>query len=318
MEMLKQLSLAGLVPVIKVEDAQDAVPLCRALSEGGLPVAEITFRSAAAEEAIKLVHQELPEVILGAGTVLTIDQVDRAVAAGAAYIVAPGFNGEIVRYCQKIGVPMVPGCSGPTDIEAALALGLTTVKVFPAEALGGIKTIKAMSAPYGNVTFMPTGGINEKNLMDYLSFPKIVACGGSWMVPADAIAAKDWDRIKSITQNAVKTMLGLELAHIGLPCGAPEKAMDDAKKLAALLGFDVKEGNSSIMVGSGFECCKKASRGTNGHIAIGCNSIARAKWHMERRGFSFDEDSAVIKDGKLKAIYLKDEIAGFAFHLLQK
>lgn len=318
MEMLELLSLAGLVPVIKVEQAEDAVPLCKALSDGGLPVAEITFRSDAAEEAIKLVHEQLPEVILGAGTVLTIDQVDRAVKAGASYIVAPGFNGEIVKYCQKIGIPMVPGCSGPSDIEAALALGLTTVKFFPAEALGGIKTIKSIAGPYVNVTFMPTGGINEKNLNDYLSFPKIVACGGSWMVPADAIAAKDWGKIKSLTENAVKTMLGLELMHIGLPCDTPEQAMKDAETLAKLLGFDIKEGNSSIMVGTEYECVKKPGRGLKGHIAIGCNNIKRAKWHMERRGFAFDEDSAVIKDGKLKAIYLKDEIAGFAFHLLQK
>ncbi|MEG2316519.1 MAG: bifunctional 4-hydroxy-2-oxoglutarate aldolase/2-dehydro-3-deoxy-phosphogluconate aldolase, partial [Clostridia bacterium] len=196
MEMIEQLSLAGLVPVIKVEDAADAVPLCKALSDGGLPVAEITFRSDAAEEAIKRVHAELPEVILGAGTVLTTEQVDRAVAAGAAYIVSPGLNPEIVKYCQQKGVPVVPGCANPSDIEVALSLGLKTVKFFPAEALGGISLIKAMAAPYGGVTFLPTGGITEKNLNEYLAFPKIVACGGSWMVPADAVAAKDWAKIE--------------------------------------------------------------------------------------------------------------------------
>ena len=153
--MLEKLSCAGIVPVIKVEDAADAVPLCKALSDGGLPVAEITFRSDAAEEAIRRVHEELPEVILGAGTVLTKDQVDRAVNAGATYIVSPGLNPEIVKYCQEKNVPIVPGTANPSDIEVALGLGLKTVKFFPAEPLGGLKLIKAMAAPYGAVTFLP-------------------------------------------------------------------------------------------------------------------------------------------------------------------
>ncbi|MEG0741160.1 MAG: bifunctional 4-hydroxy-2-oxoglutarate aldolase/2-dehydro-3-deoxy-phosphogluconate aldolase [Clostridia bacterium] len=318
MEMIEQLSLAGLVPVIKVEDAADAVPLCKALSDGGLPVAEITFRSDAAEEAIKRVHAELPEVILGAGTVLTTEQVDRAVAAGAAYIVSPGLNPEIVKYCQKKGVPVVPGCANPSDIEVALSLGLKTVKFFPAEALGGISLIKAMAAPYGGVTFLPTGGITEKNLNEYLAFPKIVACGGSWMVPADAVAAKDWAKIETLTRSAVNTMLGLELKHVGVNSGAPETAAKDAAQLCKLLGWPMDDRQKAIFVGDAFEVMKVPFRGKNGHIAIACNSIKRARWHLERRGFVFDDESAILKDGKLRAIYLKDDIAGFAFHLLQK
>ncbi len=318
MDMLEKLSLAGLVPVIKVEDANDAVPLCKALSEGGLPVAEITFRSAAAEEAIHLVHEQLPHVILGAGTVLTTDQVDRAVAAGAAYIVAPGLNPKVVEHCQRKNVPVLPGCSNPSDIEMALSLGLKTVKFFPSESLGGLNMIKALSAPYGGVTFVPTGGISEKNLVEYLSFPKVVACGGSWMVPQDAVDAKDWDRIKTITQNAVALLLGFEMAHVGINSGSPENAMRDAKLICSLLNWEIKDGNSSTFVGTGFEMMKKPFRGTHGHIAIRTNSIARAKWHLEQRGFAFDESSATEKNGKIAAIYLKDEIAGFAFHLLQK
>ena len=318
MEMIEQLSLAGLVPVIKVEDAADAVPLCKALSDGGLPVAEITFRSDAAEEAIRRVHAELPEVILGAGTVLTREQVDRAVNAGATYIVSPGLNADIVKYCQEKGVPIVPGCANPSDIEVALSLGLKTVKFFPAEALGGLPLIKAMAAPYGNVTFRPTGGVNEKNLNEYLSFSKVVACGGSWMVPADAVNAKDWKRIENLTRSAVTLMLGLELKHVGFNSGSPENAAKEAELLFKLLGWPVKDGNSSMFVGEGFELMKKPFRGTNGHIAIACNSIRRARWHLERRGFTFDDASAAVKDGKLKAIYMNEEIAGFAFHLFQK
>jgi 2-dehydro-3-deoxyphosphogluconate aldolase/(4S)-4-hydroxy-2-oxoglutarate aldolase len=316
--MIQKFASLGIVPVIKLNDPADAVPLCRALARGGLPVAEITFRSAAAEEAIRLVHEQLPNVLLCAGTVLTTDQADRAVKAGAAAIVSPGLNPEVVRWCLDHGVPVCPGTSNPSDIEVALSLGLTAVKVFPAEAVGGLKLIKAMAAPYGSMRFMPTGGINENNMLDYLAFDKILCCGGSWMVPGDAVKNKEWDRITALTRSAVDKMLGLEIRHIGINSGDPEKALADAKALATLMGWDVKEGNSSDFAGTGFECMKKQGRGTHGHIAIGCNSVARAKWHLERRGYAFDEDSAVVKNDKLTAIYLKDEIAGFAFHLVQK
>ncbi len=318
MDIIKQLSLAGLVPVIKVEDAADAVPLCRALSNGGLPVAEITFRTAAAKEAIRLVHEALPDVLLGAGTVLTREQVDEAVAAGAGYIVSPGLNRSIVQYCKEKGVPIVPGCSNPSDIEIALEEGIKTVKFFPAEALGGLPVIKAMSAPYGDVTFLPTGGVNEKNLNDYLSFRKVIACGGSWMVPADAVAAKDWQRIENLTRSAVNTMLGLELKHVGVNSGDPETAARDAGMLAKLLGWPLEERSKGIFVKDAFEVMKIPFRGKNGHIAIACNDAARARWHMERRGFVFDDESAGMKNGRLNMIYLKDDIAGFAIHLLQK
>lgn len=316
--MLKQLSLAGMIPVIKITDAQDAVPLCRALANGGLPVAEITFRTDAAEESIRRVHQELPHVILGAGTVLTTEQVDRAVAAGATYIVSPGINPEVVRHCQKLQVPIIPGCSNATDIEVALSLGLKTVKFFPSEAMGGLKVIKALSAPYGDVTFVPTGGVSEDNLLDYLSFSKIVACGGSWMVDQKAIDAKDWAKIEALTASAVTKMLGFEVRHIGINSGSPETAMADAEALSKLLGWPIKDGNSSTFAGTQFEFMKKPFRGTHGHIAIGANYIQRARWYLEQKGFAFDDESASYKDGKMIAVYLKDEIAGFAFHLLQK
>ena len=318
MDMIKKLSLAGLVPVIKVDDAQDAVPLCKALSDGGLPVAEITFRTAAAEEAIRRVHEALPHVILGAGTVITREQVDRAVAAGATYIVSPGLNPEIVKYCQEKNVPIVPGCANPSDIEVALSLGLKTVKFFPAEALGGLKLIKAMAAPYVGMTFLPTGGVNEKNLLDYLSFPKVVACGGSWMVPDDAVKAKDWARIETLTRSAVNLMLGLEVRHIGINSGSPEQALKDAEAFCKLLGWNLKEGSISYFAGTGVETMKVPFKGTHGHIAIGCNDVARAQWHLEQRGFEFETEPTSVKNGKVMAIYLKNEIAGFAVHLVQK
>ena len=249
---------------------------------------------------------------------LTKEQVDRAVNAGATYIVSPGLNPEIVKYCQEKNVPIVPGTANPSDIEVALGLGLKTVKFFPAEPLGGLKLIKAMAAPYGAVTFLPTGGVTEQNLNEYLAFNKVIACGGSWMVPADAVDNKDWKKIEDLTRSAVNKMLGLEIKHIGVNSGSPEQSMKDAEMLSKLLGWPIDEHKNANFVGEGFEVMKVPFRGTHGHIAVACNSIKRARWHMERRGFVFDDESAIMKDGKLRAIYLKDEIAGFAIHLLQK
>ncbi len=318
MEFLEKLSLAGLVPVIAINDADDAVPLCRALAEGGLPVAEITFRTAAAEESIRRVHEAMPEVLLCAGTVLTTDQVDRAVAAGAAAIVSPGLSPEIVAYCVEKGIPVCPGTANPSDVQIAISYGLKAVKLFPAEAVGGLNLIKAMAPVYPDLKFMPTGGVNEKNMLDYLSFEKILCCGGSWMVPKDAVAAKDWGRITELTRSAVDKMLGFELRHIGINCEDDETALATARMIAELTHLPVKEGNSSNFVGTGFEVMKKMGRGAKGHIAIGTNNVARAKWHLENRGFRFIEESAVVKGGKLISIYLENEIAGFAFHLVQK
>ncbi len=320
MDMLKQLSLAGLVPVIKVKNAEDAVPLCRALINGGLPVAEITFRTDAAEEAIRLVHEALPEVLLGAGTVLTCEQADRAWNAGAGYIVAPGLNPVVVKHCTEKGYPVLPGCANPSDIELALSLGLTTVKFFPSEALGGLKMIKAMSAPYGNVRFVPTGGITEKNLPEYLAFPKIAACGGSWMVPEDAIASKDWDKIEKLAREAVQVMLGFEVKHIGVNLENAETAAAEGEKLARLLGWKIqKESEKGLFVGESFEMLKSPIRGTHGHIAVATSNVERARWHMEQRGFTFDDSTATFTaDGRMKFIYLNEEFGGFAIHLLLK
>lgn len=318
MDILKQLSLIGIVPVIAIDDAADAAPLAQALCEGGLPCAEVTFRTAAAAEAIANMTKAFPNMLVGAGTVLTCEQVDRAVAAGAKFIVSPGLNPETVKHCQEIGIPVCPGTSNPSDIEVALSLGLKTVKFFPAEAAGGLKYIKSIAAPYVDVTFMPTGGVNEKNLLDYLSFKKIICCGGSWMVPKDAIAAKDWDRIRGLVSSAVQLMLGMEIAHVGINSENEEEAMRTATLLCKMFGWPIKVGNKSIFAGTAVEVMKMPFRGAKGHIGIRTNFIERAKFFLENQGFEFDPESANVKDGRLTAIYLKDEVAGFAVHLVQK
>lgn len=193
----------AVVPVVVLEDAKDAVPLADALVKGGLPCAEVTFRTAAAEESIRLMCEKYPEMLVGAGTVLTKEQVDRAVAAGAKFIVSPGFDAEIVDYCLEKKIPVLPGCITPSEVAQAVKRGLKTVKFFPAEQAGGLPMIKAMAAPYTMVKFMPTGGISAKNLKDYLGFDKIICCGGSWMVKGDMIKNKEFDKIAEMTKEAV-------------------------------------------------------------------------------------------------------------------
>ena len=194
----------GVVPVVVLEDVKDAAPLAKALVEGGLPCAEVTFRTAAAEESIRVMTTEYPDMFVGAGTVLTIEQVDRAVAAGAKFIVSPGFDPEIVDYCLEKESPVFPGCITPSEVAQAVKRGLKVVKFFPAEQFGGVATIKAMAAPYVGLKFMPTGGVSAKNLESYLSCDKIIACGGSWMVKGDLVKAGKFDEIKTLTEEAVK------------------------------------------------------------------------------------------------------------------
>ena len=317
-EVLEQFKKIGIIPVVVLDDAKDAKPLGQALMEGGLPCAEVTFRTAAAEEAIKIMAEKFPELVVGAGTVLTPEQADRAMNAGAKFIVSPGLNPKVVKHCIDKGYPIVPGTSNPSDVEVAIELGLDVVKFFPAEAAGGLNMIKSMAAPYTNMKFMPTGGINATNLKSYLDFNKIVCCGGSWMVKKDMVAAGDFEGIKKLTREAVDTMLGFEMRHIGMNMANAEEAEELADTLEKMFSFPKKVGNSSIFSGTGFEIMKKQGRGTHGHIAIATNYIERAIYHLEKRGFEFDEDSRVIKEGKLKAIYFKGSFGGFDMHLVQK
>lgn len=203
-EVLEKIQEIGIVPVVILEDAKDAEPLAKALCEGGLPCAEVTFRTAAAEESIRIMTEKYPDMLVGAGTVLTTEQVDRAVLAGAKFIVSPGLNPQVVKYCVEKGILITPGCANPSDIEQALENGLEVVKFFPAEPAGGLKMIKALAAPYVGVKFMPTGGINATNVRDYLAYDRILACGGSWMVSSDLVKAGDFEKITELTKEAVE------------------------------------------------------------------------------------------------------------------
>lgn len=315
----KRIHDIGIVPVIALENVEDAVPLARALCNGGLPIAEVTYRTDAAHDSMIEMRKACPDMLIGAGTVTTKEQVDSAIEAGAQFIVAPGLNPEIVKYCQSKGVPMLPGVSNASDIECAMSLGLDSVKFFPAESLGGIKMIKALSAPYKKIKFMPTGGVKESNINDYLNESCIIACGGTWMIDKKAIANKDFDKIEELTRGAVNTMLGLGIKHVSAneENGNGKKLADD---FAKLFGGKVRE-TSKGWFGSEFVEIMDESHpiGKHGHIGISTNNVDRAKRYFESMGYEFDESSFTYdKNGNLSLAYFKDEIGGFAIHLVTK
>ena len=264
---------------------------------------------------------ELPEMIVGAGTVLTIDQVKKAVAAGAKFIVSPGFNPTIVKYCRDNNILIVPGINSPSQLEVGMEMGLDTFKFFPAEESGGVKFLKAISAPYGNVKFMPTGGINPGNLLSYLSLKNIIACGGSWMVKPELISAGNFSEITQITKEAVQLMLGFEFAHLGINEENADSASKSGSTFADLFNFKVNDGSSSVFVGPNakeIEIMKKPYLGKKGHLAISTNSIKRTLFYLGQKGIKELPDTRKEKDGVLKAVYLDKEISGFAVHVVQK
>lgn len=207
-EIIQKIANYRLIPVIKLNDAKNAAPLARALEAGGLPLAEITFRTDAAEQSIKNVKRDCPSVLLGAGTVTKVEQAQRALDAGAAFIVMPGISDRVIEYCLKEDVPVLAGVCTPSEVMHVMEYGLNVVKFFPAGQYGGLETIKALSAPFPDVRFVPTGGVSEKNILEYLSFPKILACGGSWMVPEKTVDAGDFDEIESLVSRAVALVSG--------------------------------------------------------------------------------------------------------------
>lgn len=317
--VLQRVYEIGIIPVIAFNDVDEAIPLCKALMDGGLPAAEVTFRTACAEECIRKIHEELPDMLLGAGTVLTNDQADRAMAAGASFVVAPGYDPNVTQHVIDKGGLMMPGTCSAGEMQQAMNQGCEAIKFFPAEANGGVDMLKNIGAALKTAKWMCTGGVNAKNVNTYLANPQIIAVGGTWMCKSDKIKAGAWEDITAACKEAVDVMLGLELGHIGINCADDAEALKTAELLGGLLSKAVAPGNSSIFVGNKeFEIMKKPGRGTHGHIAIKCNSVDRAVYHLGRRGVKFDMDSMVNKNGKNIAIYLADEVAGFAIHLVQK
>lgn len=313
---INELYRIGIVPVVALEDAADALPLGAALKKGGVSAIEVTFRTAAAADAIRLLSREMPELLVGAGTVITKAQADAAIEAGAKFIVSPGFQPELVSYVLSKSVPMCPGTATPGEMEQAMALGLSAVKFFPAEQNGGAPMLKALSAPYRDLLFMPTGGVKLENLRNYLALDQVFACGGTWLATKDDIKAKAFDQITARTREAVKTMLNFRIKHVGINSKDEAEAKKTATLLCSIFDFDYNDTELSVFTGTAVEVMKFMGRGSLGHIAIGADNVDRAEYYLRQRGFSFDESTRrVDAAGRTTFLYLSDEIGGFAFHL---
>ena len=313
---IKELYRIGIVPVVALEYAADALPLGAALKKGGVSAIEVTFRTAAAADAIRLLTREMPELLVGAGTVITKEQADAAIEAGAKFIVSPGFQPELVSYVLSKGVPMCPGTATPGEMEQAMALGLSAVKFFPAEQNGGAPMLKALSAPYRDLLFMPTGGVKLENLRTYLALDQVFACGGTWLATKDDIKAKAFDQITARTREAVRTMLNFRVKHVGINSKDAREAKKTATLLCSIFDFDYNDTELSVFTGTAVEVMKFMGRGSLGHVAIGADNVDRAEYYLRQRGFSFDESTRrVDAAGRTTFLYLTEEIGGFAFHL---
>lgn len=313
----EQLECTGIIPVIKLEDTSKAVELATALRKGGINAAEVTFRAEGADKVISDMTKAFPDMLVGAGTVLTVEQCDAAIAAGAKFCVAPGLNSKVVKHCLDKGVPFAPGVANGSQIEEAMELGLDFVKFFPAEQAGGLAYIKSVSAPYSNMKFMPTGGVNENNLNTYLGFKKIICCGGSWIVPDKLVKAGDWDGITELCRTAVNKMLDFRIVHVGINCENEDEAKDTTAKFARMFGWEQKVGNSSVFAGTAVECMKSPFKGAHGHIAVATNSLRRAVYQLNALGFETELSVSEI-GADTKAVYLKGEFGGFAVHLVER
>ena len=315
---LEMIGEFGLVPIVKIENADDALSLGRALIEGGLPVAEITFRTGAAEESIGILTQKMPDLLVGAGTVLTIDQVKKALSAGAKFIVSPGFNPRVVDYCLENGISVTPGVNSPTELEMALERGLELVKFFPAESSGGIDFLNDMAAPYRGIKFFPTGGINADNVGRYLQHDRVHACGGSWMVKSDLISSGNFDEVIRLVREAVSIILGFEFVHLRINEENEEKSVAVAKDLSQFFHFGRTSGTDFVFAGKGIEITPQSFPGEKGCLGVGVNNLERALAYLKRKGISIIPETAKRSQGKLKSVFIEKQIAGFAIHLLQK
>ncbi len=317
-QIRKNIERYGVLPVINIPEPETALPLANALICGGLPLIEITLRSEGSRKAIELIKKTYPEMTVGAGTVLTKEAVDMAVSLGADYVVSPGYDKDLIEYCIEKDILIVPGCSSASEMQDALKRGLEILKFFPAELSGGVAALKLLAGPFPNARFLPTGGITFANLADYLSFDKVIACGGSFMATSEQIKNRDFAGIEASCRRAVSISLGFRLAHVGINHPNKEEAIKTAKQLSALFGFSSRECSSSCFAGDVSECMYHERYGTHGHIGIHTNSMVRAMAYLSAKGIDFDEDSIKRdKNGILKSVYLKDEIGGFAWHIVK-
>ena len=309
----------GVVPLVTLSDAADAVPLGRALVAGGIPIAEVTFRTEAGAESIRRMAAEVPDLIVGAGTVHDVEHARQTKEAGGKFVITPGFNPKVVDWCLSHDMPVCPGTVTPADLEQALEFGLKTVKFFPAEAYGGIKTLKALAGPYAMLKFVPTGGVGLNNLLDYLSLPNVAAAGGSFIPPGDLVKRQDWDGIAALGRRICAMIFDFTVGHVGINANEPKRAGEVTEAIEALFDTETRDTPLSFFTGKLAEVIKQPFVGEHGHVCVDTRDLPRALAMLRRKGVSFDEKSYAYDDkGRLMTVYLKDEIGGFAFHIRQR
>lgn len=309
----------GILPVINIPEIKLAVPLAQAIQRGGLSAMEVTLRSVCALDAVKAIKAACDRMYVGVGTVLSIEDAERALEAGADFIVCPGCDPGIIDACLERGVSVYPGCSSPSEIQMCLAKGISVIKFFPSEFSGGNEAIKLLSGPFAKARFIPTGGINFNNLSDYMGNKAVLACGGSFMAPASEVKNQNFDKVTELCRQALKISLGFELAHIGLNSGTEEEAMHWANRLAGIFQFNTRVCEKSVFTDRYCEFMKTRYYGRNGHIGFYTNSVSRALAWFEKNKVKVKYDTLKKKaDGTYEFVYLEDEIAGFAIHVVTK
>lgn len=314
-----KISEYGIVPLVTLDDPNDAVPLAHALVEGGIPVAEVTFRTAAGGEGIKRMAKEVPEIIVGAGTVHDIDHAKETLDNGGKFVITPGFNAKVVDWCVKNNMPVCPGTVVPSDIEEAMNFGLKVVKFFPAEAYGGITTLKALAGPFAAMKFVPTGGVGLANLQEYLDLPNVAAVGGSFIPPSKLVKAKDWAGITALCRKIMAMVMDFSVGHVGINANTKDNASAVTTALAAMFDAPVNETEGSYFVGDIAEVMKMPFVGSNGHICVDTRDIRRAMALLTRKGIKFDEKNIFRNaKGQIISAYLQDEVGGFALHVRQR
>lgn len=320
MDILKKIENYGVIPVVKIGKLEQAVPLAKALCDGELETAEVTFRTDCAAEAIAAMHNAYPQMLLGAGTVTTVEQVKLAVEAGADFIVSPCYVDEVVKYCVDNDICVLPGCATATEVQMAVSHGLKAVKFFPAEAAGGVAYINSLASVFKGIKFMPTGGVKPSNMRNYLMNPNVLACGGTWIVPSDLLNEEKYDEIRILACDAVFGVLNFAFAHVGINVDKVRGGYEAMFRLADM--FDLIMGNtrSSSYVGHEVEITKQRFkvRTEHGHLGYYTDNLERAIFYLEKKGVEFNYDSIKPWNGKPYVIYLKDDLAGFAIHIEER
>ncbi len=316
-DILNKIKLMGLIPVVVIDDVDKAIPSAEALIKGGLNVIEVTMRTAEGLGSIKRIKQAFPEMLVGAGTVLSVEKAISSVEAGAEFIVSPGFDEKIIEWCLNKNIQVIPGCVTPTEISRVLNYGIDVIKFFPASIYGGMDAIKALAGPFNMVSFIPTGGVNLSNLSEYANKSFIHAIGGGWLCEKESIRKGEFEKITEIVKDSIQAMLGFQIAHIGINTANEKEAETIAHEFEQAFGFNFKSGNSSNFAGTGIEVIKGHGIGDRGHIAIKTNNIDRACYYLSKKGFRVNSDTAKKKNEIIEAIYLQDEIGFFGIHLLK-